>query len=109
MKHRYSTRLFLSTLIGACFLLSLLHVAEVILGDATPGGYGASQTLMSSSALADVHAAHPMKVSFAAEITLEPMHIINRVYIDDGVSIVPKEAKTIANGYTVYLPVILRR
>jgi uncharacterized repeat protein (TIGR01451 family) len=70
MKHRYSTRLFLSTLIGGCFLLSLLYVVEVILGDATPGGYGASQTLVSSSALTDVQAAHPIKVSFAAETTL---------------------------------------
>ena len=39
----------------------------------------------------------------------EPEVITNRVSIDDGFSVVVREAITIANGYRIYLPVILRQ
>jgi uncharacterized repeat protein (TIGR01451 family) len=41
--------------------------------------------------------------------TRERTHIVNRAYIDDGFSVVSREVETIANGYTVYLPLIIRR
>lgn len=107
------------------YTITLINVGDsssaVTLTDTIPSGtsYLASSAHVSPTmgVLNDVAGIHwsgalletPVSLSFAVRVeTEEPVAIVNTTLIDDSFTVLTKQATTIANGYRVYLPLILR-
>jgi uncharacterized repeat protein (TIGR01451 family) len=95
---------------------------SVVLTDSIPPGTsyvaGSARVSPATGTLEDWDGIHwsgvladtAVEISFAVIVeTAKPQTIVNTAIIDDGFSELRRQASTVANGYKVYLPILMRR